>query len=129
MPLVNTSDRPVYLNLLKIRLPVPGLMSILHRLSGVVMFVALPLLLYLFDRSLVSEAGYREAIDLLHAPPGVLLLFVLLWSLLHHLLAGIRYLLIDIDLGVEKSRARLTAWMVLLGAPLAALLVTWGLLA
>lgn len=128
MPLSNASDRPVYLNLLKIRLPIPGLMSIIHRLTGVLMFIAIPFMLYLFDLSLASESGYREAAALLHTPIGMLLLFGLLWSLFHHLFAGIRYLLIDVDLGVEKQLARTTAWIVLLAAPVVALLVTWGLL-
>ncbi|MCU7885244.1 MAG: succinate dehydrogenase, cytochrome b556 subunit, partial [Candidatus Thiodiazotropha sp. (ex Lucinoma annulata)] len=56
-----------------------------------------------------------------------LLLFLFLWGLMHHLLAGIRYLLIDIDVGVEKPLFRQTAWAVTLVAPLLALILMGGL--
>ena len=95
MPLNPATKRPVHLNLTKIRLPVGGVMSIIHRLTGVLMFVSIPLLIYLLDRSLISAQGFAEAVHLLHTPLGKLMLFGLMWSLMHHLLAGIRYLLID----------------------------------
>jgi len=103
-------------------------MSIIHRITGVLMFLAVPFLIYLLDISLISERGYEEAISVIHSPPGVILLFGLMWGLLHHLLAGIRYLLIDVDLGVDKERARQTAWIVTMAAPVLGLVLTWGLL-
>lgn len=121
-------QRPVHLNLVRIRLPIGGIMSIIHRLTGVFMFLAVPVLIYLLDLSLISEAGYREAIAMLHSPLGIVLLFGLMWSLSHHLLAGIRYLLIDVDVGVEKEPARRSALAVTVAAPLLALVLTWGLL-
>ena len=121
-------QRPVHLNLVRIRLPIGGIMSIIHRITGVLMFLAVPVLIYLLDLSLISEAGYREAIAMLHSPLGIVLLFGLMWSLSHHLLAGIRYLLIDIDLGVEKEPARRSALAVTVVAPVLALVLTWGLL-
>ena len=124
----NSSKRPVHLNLVKIHLPVAGVMSIIHRITGVLMFVAIPALIYLLDHSLISADGYREVLALLHSPPGKLLLFGLLWALMHHLLAGIRYLLIDLDLGVDRPAARLSAALVMGLAPLFALLLAWGLL-
>ena len=124
----NQQKRPVHLNLLKIRLPIGGIMSIIHRATGLVMFLAVPWLIYLLDLSLISEKGYLNAIELLHTPIGVLLLFGLMWSMMHHLLAGIRYLLIDVDCGVEKLIARQTAWLVTLVAPFFGLGLTWGLL-
>ena len=128
MPLNTASHRPVHLNLFRIRLPVAGVMSIIHRLTGVVMFLAIPLFVYLLDRSLISEAGFREAVELLHTPLGILALFGLMWSLMHHFLAGIRYLLIDLDMGVDRPTARVTALLVIVAGPLAGLLLTWGLL-
>ena len=121
-------QRPVHLNLVRIRLPIGGIMSIIHRFTGVFMFLAVPVLIYLLDRSLISEAGYREAIAMLHSPLGIVLLFGLMWSLSHHLLAGIRYLLIDIDIGVEKEPARRSALAVTVAGPVLALVLTWGLL-
>ena len=128
MPLNTASNRPVHLNLLKIRLPIPGVMSIIHRLTGVLMFLSIPFFIYLLDRSLISKEGYSEAGQLLHSPLGVLFLFGLMWSLMHHLLAGVRYLLIDVDLGVDKPTARLTALVVIIAGPVLGLLLTWGLL-
>ncbi len=127
MPLLS-SKRPVHLNLFKIRLPVAGVMSIIHRLTGAIMFLSIPLLIYLLDRSLISEAGFMQAVAFLHTPPGMLMLFGLMWSLMHHLLAGIRYLLIDIDLGVDKPTARLSALLVIVSGPVLGLLLTWGML-
>ena len=123
-----TQQRPVHLNLVRIRLPIGGIMSIIHRLTGVFMFLAVPFLIYLLDRSLISEQGYQDAIATLHSPIGILLLFGLMWSLSHHLLAGIRYLLIDVDIGVEKEPARRSALAVTVAGPVLALILTWGLL-
>jgi len=123
-----TKQRPVHLNLFKIRLPIGGIMSIIHRVTGVLMFLAVPALIYLLDISLISEQGFNRAVELLHSPLGTLLLFGLMWGLMHHLLAGIRYLLIDIDLGVEKAQARQTALAVTVAGPVLGLILTWGLL-
>ncbi len=120
--------RPVHLDLAKIRLPIGAIMSIIHRITGVFMFLSVPFLVYLLDISLISEQGYRDAIAAVHSPFGVLLLFGLMWALMHHLLAGIRYLLIDVDLGVEKEQARRSAWLVTVTGPVLGLIVTWGLL-
>jgi succinate dehydrogenase / fumarate reductase, cytochrome b subunit len=99
-------------DLMRYRLPVPGVLSILHRASGALMFLLLPLTLWLFDLSLRSENAYqqlRQAADgwLVKIAPAALA-----WGLLHHLAAGIRYLLIDLDWGVERATARRSAWIV-----------------
>jgi succinate dehydrogenase / fumarate reductase cytochrome b subunit len=119
--------RPVFLNLMQIRLPVAGVMSIIHRATGVVMVVAIPLLIYLFGLSLAGKAGFADAGSLFHHGLVKLLLFLFLWGLMHHLLAGIRYLLIDIDVGVEKPLFRQTAWAVIIAAPVLALILMGGL--
>ena len=122
--MANSTDRPVFLNLLEIKLPVAGYMSILHRVSGVLMFVATPLMIYLLDLSLAGEQGFARADEIVHHWFFVLLIFGLMWSLVHHLLAGIRYLLIDIDVGVDKPLYRLSAAAVLVAAPILALVLT-----
>src|SRR4051794_10481763 len=87
--------RPVYRNLgladlLRYRLPLPGIVSILHRISGALLFVFLWLLLWLLQ----SSVGNHDQFRALYGNPLVkLIVFVLLWSLLHHLCAGIRYLI------------------------------------
>lgn len=117
-------NRPVYLNLLQIRLPVAGIMSIVHRITGVLMFLATPFLIYLLDLSLQDAQGFARAGQVFGSAPGALMLFGLLWGLLHHLLAGIRYLLLDVHIGVDKPWYRYTAWAVLLAAPLLGLILT-----
>lgn len=106
MPVAN-KPRPVYLNLVQIRLPLPGFVSILHRLSGAVMFLFLPLLLGLLQMSLGSQSSYANFLAVVAHPLVKLILFGLLWSFLHHLCAGIRYLLMDVNHGaasLERGR-------------------------
>lgn len=119
--------RPVFLNLMQIRLPVAGVMSIIHRATGVVMVLSIPLLIYLLDLSLAGPQGFAEAGDLFGNFLVKLILFGFIWGLMHHLLAGIRYLLIDIDVGVEKPLFRQTAWAVIVAAPVLALILMGGL--
>jgi succinate dehydrogenase / fumarate reductase cytochrome b subunit len=119
-----TTRRPVYLNLLKIRLPVAGFMSIVHRITGVVMILATPFLIYALTLSLSGSDGFAAAAALLSGGPGTLILFGGLWAVFHHLFAGIRYLLIDVDVGVEKPVFRRSAWLVLVAAPAISAIVT-----
>lgn len=126
--MTSMTRRPVHLNLFKIKLPIAGIMSIIHRATGVFMVLALPYLIYLLDLSLSGPAGYAEAAAALHGLIGTLFVFALMWSIAHHLLAGIRYLLIDVDCGVEKELARQTALGVTIAGPLLALLLTGGVL-
>jgi succinate dehydrogenase / fumarate reductase cytochrome b subunit len=119
--------RPVFLNLMQIRLPVAGVMSIIHRITGVVMVLCIPLLVYLLDLSLSSPEGFADTADLFGNMMVKLILFLFIWGLMHHLLAGIRYLLIDIDIGVEKPLFRQSAWAVIITAPVLALILTGGL--
>ncbi|HEC07215.1 MAG TPA: succinate dehydrogenase, cytochrome b556 subunit [Thiolapillus brandeum] len=120
-------SRPVFLNLLQIRLPVAGIMSIAHRAAGVLLFLSIPFLAALLSVALSGQAGFLQAQTLLKQPIMQVILFLLLWALSHHFLAGIRYLLIDVHLGVQAPRYRQTAWAVLILSPLLALLLLWGL--
>lgn len=125
---MNQKPRPVFLNLIQIRLPIAGLMSILHRVSGLLLFLFIPFVLYLLQLVLSGEAGYQRAVDLLSSPLLKLICFVLLWSLSHHLFAGIRYLLLDVHIGVDAPVYRYTAWLVTLSAVLMALLLAGAVL-
>ena len=107
---------PKFLNLFVIKLPPSGIVSIAHRVSGVLMFVSIPLIAYLFALSLESQQGFQQAQAWLASPPALILTVLLVWSFSHHLLAGIRLLLLDIDIGVQRSQARTSAWLVNLGA-------------
>lgn len=124
---MQTRDRPVFLHLLRIHLPVTGWISILHRLTGVLLFLLLPLPIYLWQRSLESEAGYAQVLEWLGSWPLRTLFLLLLWWFAHHLFAGIRYLLLDLDRGVELARARVSARLVLFADVLVLLLLLWWL--
>lgn len=105
--------RPVYINLLRIRLPVGGLVSILHRVSGLLLVLALPFSLWVLQQSLVSAEEYQRMAHLLQKFPLRVLLFLLILALVHHFLAGIRHLLLDIDISISRRGGRLGAWLVL----------------
>jgi succinate dehydrogenase / fumarate reductase cytochrome b subunit len=118
-------------DLVRYRLPVPGVLSILHRISGALMFLALPAILLLFEMSLRSELGYQQLQQLAGGWVVKTGLVLLAWALLHHFAAGIRYLLLDLDWGLEREVARRSAWIVLaVSLPLAAwaALIIFGVL-
>ena len=125
---MNQTSRPVFLSLVQIRLPIAGFMSILHRVSGALLFLFIPFVLYLLQLTLSGEAGYQRAAELLSHPLVMLFCFGLFWSLSHHLLAGIRYLVLDIHVGVDAPLYRYSAWLVTLLAPVLALILTGGVL-
>ncbi len=106
--------RPQFRNLrfpqlLTYRLPLPGVVSIMHRISGAVLFLVLPLLLWLFDLSLTSELSFERLRGIAANFFFKLLLVLLIWAFFHHLVAGIRYLLLDLHLGIDLKSARATA--------------------
>jgi len=105
--------RPKFLELHHIRLPLPGLVSILHRISGVGMFLCLPLLLWLLDNSLHSRSSFETFQGVIANPVVKLILFGLIWAFLHHLFAGLRYLALDLHWGVELGKARASSKLVL----------------
>lgn len=105
--------RPVYLNLVQIRLPLPGFVSILHRISGALLFLAGVWLLFMLDRSLASEAGFESVRRYASFPLVKLGLLGVVWAYCHHFCAGIRYLFLDLDKGGDLPTARLTSWIVL----------------
>lgn len=106
-------ERPKHLALHLIQLPLPGLVSILHRISGLLLFLALPLLLLMLQYSLRSIETYTQLLIVLAHPLAKLLLLGLLWAFLHHFCAGLRYLAIDLDYGVKLAQARASSKVVL----------------
>jgi succinate dehydrogenase / fumarate reductase, cytochrome b subunit len=105
--------RPKHRNLLQIRLPLPGIMSIMHRVSGAVLFLLLPLLLWLFQASLQSPATFTEFRAVVTHPLMKLVLLGVVWGYLHHLFAGLRHLFLDLDIGTELETARRTSMIVM----------------
>ena len=107
--------RPVFLDLTRIHLPVTAVISIVHRITGVLFFLFIPLLVYVFELSLSSQQGYETVSGILDRWLVRLVVVVMLWGFAHHFLAGIRYLLIDIDIGVGRESSRAGAWCVVAG--------------
>jgi len=105
-------SRPVDLPLLKIRLPIGGIISIVHRITGVLLVLVLPFATYWWDRSLSSEAGFHEAGSVFGGFFGKLAWLLLAAIFIQHLVSGVRHLLLDLHIGIEKNSARKTAWMV-----------------
>jgi len=109
-----TKQRPKFLTLSEIHLPLAGYMSILHRVSGAGLFLMLPLLVYVLQLSLDPTPEGVAAFKALTGNILVkLVLFGLSWSFIHHFCMGIRILLIDVHVGVEKEAARKSATVVL----------------
>ncbi|QKT02414.1 succinate dehydrogenase, cytochrome b556 subunit [Ectothiorhodospiraceae bacterium 2226] len=106
------AERPIFLDLWRIRMPAPAWASLGHRVSGVLLVLALPGALYLLQLSLRDAQGYAQAQALLGAPWLQPLLLVLVWALLHHALAGVRFLLLDLGLGQRWPSARRSAYVV-----------------
>ena len=105
----STANRPRFLNLTQIRLPLPGIVSILHRISGVLLILAIPMSIWLLELATSEAQGFETAAGIADSLLFKLAATIILWSLCHHLIAGIRYLLLDIDIGVERARARQSA--------------------
>lgn len=105
--------RPKHLALHKIKFPLPSYVSVLHRASGAVLFLALPLLMLLFDQSLRSIETYTNLTEYLMHPLVKLVLVGLMWAFLHHFCAGLRYLAIDLHLLPSLALARSSSIWVL----------------
>ncbi len=125
--MASSTKRPVYLDLIKIKLPIAGIMSIMHRLSGFFLVLVTPFMLYLLDTALNEADGFAKASSMLTGLTGKTALLLLLWAIMHHLLAGIRYLLLDIDIGIEKPFYSQSAWGVVIAAPVLAQILLTGL--
>jgi len=111
--------RPKHLAIHKIKLPLPGIVSILHRISGAALFVALPLLLFILDQSLRSIETYTNLTEVLSHPILKLVLLGLMWAFLHHFCAGLRYLAIDLHMLSHISAARSSSkWVMLISLSL-----------
>ncbi len=122
------ADRPVHLDVLKIHLPVGAWVSILHRASGAVLSLAVPVLLYALMLSLRSAADYDRLTAFLGGGYGAILLLGGCWAAAHHYLAGLRHLGFDLGWGEQRARARQTALACLsLALALTAAVAIWML--
>jgi len=109
--------RPQFRNLnfpllLTYRLPLAGWVSIMHRISGAMLFLALPLLLWMLDLSLISELSFERLRGMASGFLVKLVLLFLIWGFFHHLIAGVRYLLLDLHIGIDLKSSRASAMAV-----------------
>lgn len=105
-------QRPVFFNLTQIQMPVGALTSITHRVTGILLAFGIPFSFYILDLSLQSPQSYAQVIDLFDQWAFKIVALIFIWALAHHLLAGIRHLLSDIDIGSRLPAARRSAWIV-----------------
>jgi succinate dehydrogenase / fumarate reductase cytochrome b subunit len=126
---VKTNARPVYLNLFRIHLPLVGWVSILHRVSGVLLFLSVPLGVWALSLSLSGEAGFQHVASLMAQPFSKLVLLLLIWAFVHHALAGLRHLALDVHWGVALEHARLASLAVLVMTGLLTMFAAWRLFA
>jgi len=101
--------RPKHLALGQIKFPFPAIVSIVHRIVGAGLFLLLPFLICLLDKSLLNQASFEEFRGVVGHPLAKLVLLGVLWAYLHHFCAGIRYLFLDIDKGLDLPCARKSA--------------------
>lgn len=120
--------RPKNLDLTTIRLPLPGKVSILHRVSGAGLFLLLPLILWLFAASLGSPESFDTFKAVVSSLPAKVILAGLIWAYAHHFCAGIRFLLLDLHVGIEKQAARKSAAVVFAVSIPLTLVLWWGIL-
>ena len=106
--------RPQYRNihitqLAGYRLPLAGFVSIMHRISGFLMFLLLPFILFLLDKSLLSETSFESFRNFASHWFVKLVILALSWAYLHHFCAGLRHLVMDLHIGLDKDSARKSA--------------------
>jgi len=116
-------SRPKNLNLLTIKLPINALVSILHRATGCILFLMLPVILVLLQWSLNSALHFETVIAILHSPFIKLMLLGLAWAFFHHFFAGIRHLAMDVHWMTTLMKARYTSKVVLVLGVIATLIL------
>ena len=118
--------RPKYYDLSLAHLPPPGLVSIFHRNSGALLFFPiLPMMLSVLEGALGSQEGFTRIATLAGRPGVKLILLACTWAYAHHFFAGIRYLFLDMHMGIAKQPARTSAVIVLVLGVLTTIVVGW----
>jgi len=119
------NKRPVNLDIGSIKLPITSYVSILHRLSGVFLFVATACLLWAFDASLASEQSFQSLKECLATPVAQVILWSILVALAYHVIAGIRHLVMDFGIGEDSFESgRRSAWLVVVAVVIAVLIIS-----
>ena len=111
---VVNKQRPILIPVFKYRYPITAIASVLHRASGFVLFLVIPLLLFALQNSLASPESFQNLQANLKSPFALILLWLTLAALFYHLVAGVRHLLMDAGVGESRRAGRITAWVVML---------------
>jgi len=111
---VDAKNRPVFLDLTKMRFPPMAIISIMHRISGVFLFLLLPFVLYLLHGSLASAAEFDAMKQWLSSPIPAFVMWVFVCSAAFHLFAGIRHMVMDLGFGEHLCTAKWSAYFLLL---------------
>lgn len=122
---MQSKSRPKYLNLFALapKMSITAKISIIHRLTGVLLFLAIPFVLYLFHKSLTEQSFYTAFYGVLSGFVAKMIYLILIFAFVYHMCAGVRFLFMDIHRGVEIKKAKLTAKIVLV----VSILITIGL--
>jgi succinate dehydrogenase / fumarate reductase cytochrome b subunit len=113
-------------DLMQYRFPVTAISSILHRITGVILFIYIPVVLYFLNMSLKSESGFHHVQSCVHQPFGQFFLWLFCASGVYHFFAGVKHLIMDLGMWEHLGTAKFVSWIViLLGVVSAALLGVW----
>jgi len=121
--MAKSSKRPIDLGIFHSRLPIGAWVSIVHRITGIVLVVLFPLVFFLFERSLTPD-GFADLVANLGHPAAKLAVVVLTWLFAQHFYSGIRHLLLDIDVGIDRQGGRMGALAVFATSIATTVLVT-----
>lgn len=116
-------NRPVNLDIAAMRFPITAITSIIHRLTGVLLFVLIPFALYGLDRSLSSQDGFNAIKSFMTNPIMKIVMWFCFSGLFYHVIAGVRHMLMDIGVAEEKSSGKIGAWLVIVLAVVASALL------
>lgn len=121
--------RPVNLDLGTIKLPITSYVSILHRVSGVIMFFTLAVFLWMLDTSLASEQSFNDLAAMFANPICQFIIWGSLAALAYHAAAGIRHMIMDFGVGEDSfASGRNSAWAAMIIAAIGIALITWWIL-
>jgi succinate dehydrogenase / fumarate reductase, cytochrome b subunit len=123
------NKRPVNLDIGTIKLPITSYVSILHRVSGVILFFSVAIFLWMLESSLTSEEGFNQLAETLNNPICQFIIWGSLAALAYHAVAGIRHLIMDMGFGEDSFESgRNSAWVAVVIAIVVIGLITWWIL-
>jgi succinate dehydrogenase / fumarate reductase cytochrome b subunit len=123
------NKRPVNLDIGTIKLPITSYVSILHRVSGVILFFAVAIFLWMLESSLASEESFNQLAETLNSPICQFIIWGSLAALAYHAIAGIRHLIMDMGFGEDSFESgRNSAWVAVVVAVVVISLIAWWII-